>query len=191
MSRKFCEKGLTGLSCPWELLFLLAVAALPLLPGGCSEDRPRRLRVGEVVAPFSARTLDNEDFRLEEYLGRPALVRFFLTDCSYCKVDTPIFNSFYEEHRNSGLIIVYLNTNASDIRQAEEFRRDFDVQFPMIYDKGAEIAIKYRIEFQPLTLVLSPEHRLLAALAGGVSREELDELLGPYFSKSADRGSVP
>ncbi|MBW2472432.1 MAG: TlpA family protein disulfide reductase, partial [Deltaproteobacteria bacterium] len=43
------------------------------------------------------------------------------------------------------------------------------------------IARQYNVRVQPLTMVLSPEHKLLAALLGGVSEAELDELLGKYF----------
>ncbi len=46
---------------------------------------------------------------------------------------------------------------------------------------SGKLAKQYNIKVQPLTLVLSPDHKLLAALLGGVSEAELQELLGKYL----------
>jgi hypothetical protein len=51
----------------------------------------------------------------------------------------------------------------------------------VVYDPSGKLAKQYNIKMQPLTLVLSPEHKLLAALLGGVSEAELQELLGKYL----------
>ena len=63
----------------------------------------------------------------------------------------------------------------------KNFARELDIRFPVIFDPEGKIAKQYNVRIQPLTLVLSPEHKLLAALLGGVSEAELDELLGKYL----------
>ena len=163
-----------------SLLFIFLIVTMLL--AACSQQDKKPLRTGDKLSSFTAQTIDKQSFKLSSYAGRPMVVRFFLTNCPFCKADTPTFNSFYSAHKDSGLMVVYLNTNASNLEEVETFSREFDIQFPVIYDMEGKIAKQYNIKAQPLTLVLSPEHKLLAALLGGVSREELDELLGKYLN---------
>jgi hypothetical protein len=58
---------------------------------------------------------------------------------------------------------------------------ELQIRFPVIFDPEGKIAEQYNVKVQPLALVLSPEHKLLAALLGGVGEAELDELLARYL----------
>ena len=152
-----------------------------LLSAGCSGDKKQAIRTGDTLAPFSGTDLQGSTFSLATHREKPVIVRFFLIDCPYCKADTPIFNKFYEKYHDKGLEIVYINNNGADAAAVKNFVDDLEVHFPVIYDPKGDIAKKYNIKLQPLTMILSPEHKLLAALLGGVSEAELNELLSPYF----------
>jgi len=76
---------------------------------------------------------------------------------------------------------VYINNNGSTRHAVENFIEELGVTFPVVYDPSGKLAKQYNIKVQPLTLVLSPQHKLLAALLGGVSEAELQELLGKYL----------
>ena len=152
---------------------------LALLLVSCSGENSRAIRTGDTIAPFSGTDLEGTPFSLGAHAGKPAIVRFFLLDCPYCKADTPVFNAFYEKYRERGLAVVYINNNGANAEEVKAFADDLNITFPVIFDPGAKIAKQYNVKVQPLTLVLSPEHKLLAALLGGVSEAELDELLSP------------
>jgi peroxiredoxin len=163
---------------PGIILFLTAAL---LLLGSCSEQGAKTIRTGDTIAPFTGTDLHGNSFALADHRGKPVIVRFFLVNCPYCKADTPIFNKFYRQYGGNDLAMVYINTNGTDIKEVETFVQELNVEFPVIYDPKGTIARKYHVKAQPLTLVLSPEHKLLAALLGGVSEEELDELLNGYL----------
>lgn len=152
-----------------------------LLVAGCSGDKKKAIRTGDTLAPFSGTDLQGNTFSLAAHREKPVIVRFFLVDCPYCKADTPIFNKFYEKYRPEGLTIVYINNNGATVDAVKNFVGELDVHFPVIYDPEGNLAKKYNIKIQPLTMILSPDHKLLAALLGGVSEAELNELLSPYF----------
>ena len=77
---------------------------------------------------------------------------------------------------------MYSTSNATkNIDEVKKFSRELNINFPVLFDPDGTIAKQYNVRVQPLTMVLSPEHKLLAALLGGVSGAELDELLGKYF----------
>lgn len=159
------------------LCFLIIALALTM---ACSGNK-KPLRVGDTVVSFKATDLDGKLFSLDSHKGSPVVVRFFLLDCPYCKADTPVFNKFYADHSKAGLAMVYINNNGSTRHAVENFIEELGVTFPVVYDPSGKLAKQYNIKVQPLTLILSPEHKLLAALLGGVSEAELQEILGKYL----------
>jgi peroxiredoxin len=158
-----------------------AVTAALLLLNSCSGESKKAIRVGDTIASFSGTDLGGRAFSLAAHEGKPVIMRFFLLNCPYCKADTPIFNMFYETYRQKGLEIVYINNNGANTDEVKAFARELNIDFPVIFDQEGKIARQYNVKVQPLTLVLSPEHKLLAALLGGVSEAELNELLGQYL----------
>jgi len=94
-----------------------------------------------------------------------------------------MFNRFYDTYRPKGLEIVYINNNGANSAEVQSFADELDITFPVIFDPEGKIAKQYNVKAQPLTLILSPEHKLLAALLGGVSEAELAELLDQYFQE--------
>jgi peroxiredoxin len=157
------------------------IAAVVLLLNSCSGESSKAIRVGDAIASFSGTDLAGKPFTLASHNGKPVIMRFFLLNCPYCKADTPIFNTFYNKYRQKGLEIVYINNNGTNAEEVKVFARELNIDFPVIFDQEGKIAKQYNVKVQPLTLVLSPEHKLLAALLGGVSEAELNELLGQYM----------
>ncbi|MBW2467206.1 MAG: TlpA family protein disulfide reductase [Deltaproteobacteria bacterium] len=164
-----------------SIVVLLYITCSGFLLYGCSGDKKKAIQTGDTLASFTGVDLSGKTFSLASHKDGPVIVRFFLINCPYCKADTPIFNKFYEKYRRQGLKIVYINNNGANTEEVQSFTDDLNIQFPVIYDKKGSIAEQYNIKVQPLTLVLSPEHKLLAALLGGVSEAELNELLDKYF----------
>lgn len=162
---------------------LFSLVASVLLLSGCSGDSKKAIRTGDVLSSFSGTDLEGKAFSLASHKGSPVIVRFFLLNCPYCKADTPFFNKFYDTYHQKGLEIIYINNNGANAEEVQEFADELNIHFPVIFDPEGRIARQYNIKAQPLTLVLSPEHKLLAALLGGVSEAELTELLGQYFQE--------
>jgi peroxiredoxin len=158
-----------------------AITAAILLLNSCSGDSTKAIRTGDTISSFTGTDLEGRTFSLASHKGKPVIVRFFLLNCPYCKADTPIFNEFYDKYRQKGLEIVYINNNGANAEEVKIFAHELKIDFPVIFDQEGKIAKQYNVKVQPLTLVLSPEHKLLAALLGGVSQAELNELLSQYI----------
>lgn len=158
-----------------------AICAVLLFLHSCSGGSTKAIMVGDTIASFSGTDLSGNTFSLASHRGKPVIIRFFLVNCPNCKAVTPVFNKFYKNFRQKGLKIVYINNNATSMDEVKTFVHDLNVEFPVIFDPDGKIAKQYNVKVQPLTLVLSPEHKLLAALLGEVSEAELNELLNPYI----------
>jgi len=160
-------------------LFLLGIAVILPLLNGCNNQKP--IRVNDILEPFSGTDLKGNNISLASYKNQPVIIRFFLVNCTYCIADTHVFNEFYDTYHPKGLETVYINNDAANVSEVEKFSDTLAIPFPVIYDPKGRISRKYNVKMQPLTLVLSPEHKILAALLGGVSEGQLDELLEPYL----------
>ena len=148
----------------------------------CSSEKSKRIRIGDPVTPFSAEDITGKVIALDDYKGNPVILRFFLVDCKFCTADTPAFNAYFEKHQSDGLKIVYINNDAPNLEPVQDFAEKLAIRFPVIADPEGLIAAQYNIKAQPLTLMLDRQHRLLAALLGGVSEDELADVMEPHLS---------
>ena len=109
------------------------------------------------------------------------VLRFFLPDCKYCRADTAVFNKYYAEYKDNGFKIVYINTDP-DPEEVHKFVEDLQIKFPVVLDNEKSIAKLYNVNVVPQTIILNPGHKITGAILGGVSKGELDELLGQYLN---------
>lgn len=161
---------------------LLSIILMLLLLSACAE-KAKPLRIGDKAPQFVTQDISGKPVSLPDYAGHPVVLRFWSTECKFCRADTPIFNRYFETYKEKGLKVVYINTAQTE-EEIKAFVEDLDIVFPVVRDTQGKIAKSYNIKVQPMTIILSPEHRLLAAIMGGVSEAELKELIGRYLDTS-------
>jgi peroxiredoxin len=160
----------------------IIVAAIFFLAAvSCSSDRSKdRIKIGDPAPDFTVTDINGKPFHLSSWRGNPVVLRFWSTDCQYCRADTPIFNHFFEKYKERGLVVAYINRGA-DEELVRGFAEDLDIPFPMIIDADLSISKNYNIRLDPQTIVISPEQKIIAAILGGVSEGEFRSLVGSYF----------
>lgn len=156
------------------LLLILYLAA-------CGEEKQPRIQIGDSGSQFTLYDLDGRPVSLSDYSGFPVVLRFILTDCPYCRADTAAFKQVYAQYGEQGLGMLYIESMGVDPAVLEAFVDDLSLTFPTLRDVGGEVASKYTVKALPQTIVLDREHTISAAILGGVSERELQELLAPYF----------
>ncbi len=160
------------------LLVLLAGLLL-----SCSQEKKNALGMGDPAPDFTVTDLDGRKFTLSEYKGSPVIIRFFLTDCKFCRADTPVFNDYHARYGSRGLKVIYVDTLGLDTSVLKAFRKELDIAFPVARDTGGTISAEYKVKALPQTIVLDPQHRIIAAILGGVSEAELKGLLAPFLGE--------
>lgn len=173
---------LSGLLKPIELrggLALLLALFLLFWPTACSQER-KPLQLGNPAPDFSAVDQHGETFTMSEMNGRPVVLRFWSVDCKYCRADTPVFNDYYQRYRDQGLMIVYIS-RSQDREMVSRFIEELGIEFPVLFDSNDRIAEKYQVKVDPQAIFFDPQHRLVAAMLGGVGAPELQRQLGPYL----------
>lgn len=163
---------------PWGVI--LSILCCLWLLAGCGDNTSKPLRIGEQAPEFTAKDLQGQTVSLEQYAGKPVVLRFFLPDCKFCRADTVVFNDYYRTYKEKGLGVIYINTEPKP-GEVRRFVNDLKILFPVVLDSERGIADRYRVQVVPQTVVMDPEHRIAGVILGGVSREVLDTMLLPFL----------
>lgn len=162
-------------------VFRLSVLVLLVLVAGCTGGAAEKpLKLGDEAPSFTARDLAGQTVSLAAWRGKPVVLRFWSTDCKFCRADTPIFNAYFDKYREQGLQVVYISRNP-DEKTVRDFVADLDIRFPVVIDTKGELAALYHVKVDPQTIVIDPQQKIVAAILGGVSEAELRKLLGGYL----------
>ncbi len=148
---------------------------------GCGEEKKSRLQIGDKAPDFRVLSMDNELIHLNGWKGHPVILRFWDTECKYCRADTPVFNHYFEKYKEKGLRVVYINTGKESQSVVRDFIKDLEIPFPVVMEKGEQVAMLFNVRIVPQTVVIDPEQTIIAAILGGVGEAELEELVGKFL----------
>ncbi len=160
--------------------FLLTISLVMLSSCGNKADSLKKLKIGDIAPDFMALDLAGQQVSMSSLRGNPIVLRFWSVDCKYCRADTPFFNVYYKRYKDQGLKVFYVNI-LSEENEVQKFIKDLDIQFPVLLDKDGRIAALYQIKLVPQTIIINPDHEIVAAQLGGVGEEELRLFLEPYL----------
>jgi len=132
-----------GIKMNWLGLF----GGLLLVVSACSGDggKAAKLKIGDPAPDFAATDLSGRPVKLASFKGKPVVLRFWSTECRFCRADTPIFNRYFEKYKAAGLEVFYINRQG-DEKAVRRFVADLEVAFPVIIDRDGKISARYNIK---------------------------------------------
>jgi peroxiredoxin len=152
-----------------------------LVASGCGPAEPERLKIGDRAPGFSITDLEGTLRSSEMWRGSPVILRFWDTECKYCRADTPIINSYFDKYQQRGLKVLYVATGNETVERVENFINELNIIFPVALDHDRSLATAYQIRIVPQTIFISPDQKIITAVLGGLGDAELEELLGEYL----------
>jgi nitrous oxide reductase accessory protein NosL/peroxiredoxin len=170
---------------------LVAILIVLMALFACSRGE-NKLAVGDAGPDFLIEDLDGHAMRLSELHNRPVVLRFFVTDCKFCRADTGVFSDYYRKHQAQGLEVIYITTTV-DRDKVRAFAKELQIPFPVAIDDNRKVSQAYNIKVEPQTVILGVDHRIKGAILGGVGEKELDEILGGLWGGAgqATSGATP
>ncbi len=151
---------------------------LHLSSGGVQAGTPR---IGEPAPGFTASTFAGERFSLDTLRGEVVIVNFWATWCGPCKKEIPLFDRYARAHRNDGLRIVAVTTDADDIEPSS--LKKLQERF------GFALTRKFKGDYGlvngtlPSNFVIDRAGVLQHVQAGAFSEASLDEILAPLLAE--------
>ena len=150
---------------------------------GCSSGDSNRLKIGDQAPDYSITDLRGEIITSADWKGFPVILRFWDTDCKYCRADTPIVNRFFDQYQRRGLKVLYVAMANETLDSVESFVKDLEIVFPVALDHDGKMAADYEVRMVPQTIFLSPDQKIITAILGGVGEAEIQELVGKYLTE--------
>jgi peroxiredoxin len=161
-----------------QILVWLSVVAIT----ACAPESSKRLKIGDRAPDFAIVDLTGASISLAQWRGNPVILRFWDTECKYCRADTPSINYYFDQYQERGLKVLYVATGNETEARVREFIEVLDVAFPVAIDSDMKVAESYQVTIVPQTIFISPDQKIITAVVGGVGKAELAEILGPYLS---------
>ncbi len=128
---------------------------------------------------------------LSDYRDMPLLIVFSCNHCPYVLHLLKSFAEYAREAKKSGLSMVMINANDIDNYPADspqkmiDLAREYELDFPYLYDESQQIAMAYRAACTPDFFLFDSQHRLVYRGQYDASRPGNDEEITGIDLKSA------
>ena len=143
----------------------LVVACLFTLPSVIRAAKPKsfditKTPVEEKAPDFVLTDLKGQKFRLSDHRGKPVLIIFSATWCTFCKAEIPHFKSLYATYAQQGLEIVNIDIQESKEKVAK-FTSQNQLPYRVLLDEDGSVSGVYDIRGVP-TMVLVDKNGMVA-----------------------------
>ena len=166
----------------WQTFFNTSLILVLLIgAAGCSTEDSTRLKIGDRAPDYSVTDLHGDVVSSAGWKGFPVILRFWDTECKYCRADTPIVNRYFDQYQERGLRVLYIAMATETIDSVESFITDLEIVFPVALDRDGKLAADYQVRMVPQTIFISPDQKIITAILGGVGEAEIEELVGKYL----------
>lgn len=132
--------------------------------------------VSVTAADFTMQDADGNSVSLSSFEGKPVVLNFWTSWCSYCKAEMPDFEEAYKQYGDQ-VQFVMLNAVKSE-NNGEDGRRfieDAGYTFPVFYDTDGDATTLYAIRGFPATIFIDKDGKIVERSLGKITRAKLDE----------------
>jgi peroxiredoxin len=134
--------------------------------------------IGHRAPALSARDLAGRSVSLGDDRGRFVVVNFFASWCPPCAAEEPNLVRFAFEQRQHHSGVELLSVDIDDSTAgARRFVSDFDPSWPAIPDHDGEFASAFGVGSPPMTFLVDPAGRVVAAFVGPMAYSQLNAMM--------------
>jgi len=123
---------------------------------GCGRRRGG-LKTGTAAQDFRLDTLGRDRFYLNQHKGKVVVLVFWATWCRYCKSLLVDLQSLPETAGSEDFVIAAICTDPENINDVTEIVGEIGIKYPVLLDRGGEVARKYMVSGFPTTVVIDRE----------------------------------
>ena len=149
-------------------------------PGKKKSDYPP---IATAVAQADIKNLDGTTFKVADKKGKVILLNMWATWCGPCRAEMPALVRMQNEHRESGLEVIGLNTDDETVEQINEFAGEMKLNYTLTWaDTQLQAALLNISKFGgiPQSFIIDREGNLRGVFKGAnpADIKKMEELVG-------------
>lgn len=125
---------------------------------------------------FTMQDPDGNNVNLSSFEGKPVILNFWTSWCTYCRAEMPHFEEAYKQYGDQ---IQFIMLNAVKSEKNAEDGRNFinssGYTFPVFYDTDGKATTLYSIRGFPATIFIDKDGKIVERSLGELTREKLNE----------------
>ena len=131
---------------------------------------------------LSLKDLDGNEVSLGDFLGEVVLLNNWATWCPPCREEMPEFQSYYDEHKDEGFLIIAVEAGqpAAEVRK---FVEDHGLTFTILLDPEILSLKTFQNSSLPNTWVIDREGQLRLAWLGSINGDTLERYVTPLLKE--------
>jgi cytochrome c-type biogenesis protein len=160
-------------------------------------EPPLLVNIGQVAPDFTLPGTDGQTYSLSQFKGKVVLLEFMAPWCPHCQADAPIFNQIHEAYKDKNLQMLavnatgfgrnYENGDQSPITLDDQvwFHDNFQVAYPLLFDKDVKLAQQYGISHYPTVFILDTTNTVVSTPPNPIAFDELKAALDQALGAAA------
>jgi thiol-disulfide isomerase/thioredoxin len=121
---------------------------------------------------FKLKDLNGKEVSLSDFKGKKVFLNFWATWCPPCKAEMPDIEKFYQETKDSNLVILAVNLG-EDKQTVKSFIDKNKYNFNILLDSNQDVAVKYNIVSIPTSFFIDKDGNIVSKKIGAMSIEEM------------------
>lgn len=143
--------------------------------GGASQDNSSTAYAED----FTVESQNGDKVSLSSFKGRPVVVSFWTSWCTYCKQEMPLLQKACEEY--SGKVDFMLVNSTADARETRELADAYIAEqgydLPFYFDTEGEAMDAFTVRGYPTMFLINQEGRIAGYASGVVDEQTLTQAL--------------
>jgi DsbE subfamily thiol:disulfide oxidoreductase len=131
---------------------------------------------------FHLTSLEHTPVTLSSYRGQVVVLNFWASWCLPCTEEMPDLETLYQEYKDSGLVIIGVNVNESEMTAAN-FVRETGITFPIVLDAEGRTATQFGVSGLPVTFLLDKNGQIVYRHNGQIQKEDIAQRLEILLNK--------
>ncbi len=150
----------------WLRFVPLALLAAFIITGCSSRFTSGSAPVnGGRMPAFELKDLDGKAVSSDSLAGKPVLINFWATWCSYCRAEMPLLQELYNGAVGRGLTVLTVDVGESRETVAGYMKAN-NLTLPVLLDTNQEVSGKYKVAAYPTTFLIDKDGIIQAKVVG-------------------------
>ncbi len=140
-------------------VFLIALS-LVLMQNFLFAAQPLRTETPEIATNFTLLDLENKEFSLSDFKGKPVILFFWTTWCPYCRGELKQLNTMHAQFLQNGVELVAINVE-EPADKIQRFTGSYPFSYRVLLDTDAEVAGAFGILGVPTYILINKEGHIV------------------------------